>query len=208
MTEVPSALIARLAIGGRVIGNLRAPVLEGEHLGALGFLGLDALAGQKLVMDFVHERLTVSPSSRADDSPTDIVVRAKSRYGQLLLVDCSIDGQDLYVVLDTGAAVTIGNDALRRLLERRRRAQPATVRVMDVAGAEMDAEIALMPRINIGGVQVRHLPIAYAEAKVFRKLGLQDRPAMFLGMDVLRHFRRVSLDFKAREVRFLLDYCY
>ena len=38
-------------------------------------------------------------------------------------------------------------------------------------------------------------------AELFNQLGLSNRPAILLGMDVLRMFDRVSIDFANRRVR-------
>jgi hypothetical protein len=46
--------------------------------------------------------------------------------------------------------------------------------------------------------------VAFADAHPFKRFGLLDRPAMLLGMDTLRVFHRVSVDFAQRKVRFLL----
>jgi hypothetical protein len=37
--------------------------------------------------------------------------------------------------------------------------------------------------------------------------GLADEPALLLGTDLLENFRRISLDFRARKVRFQLRRC-
>ena len=44
--------------------------------------------------------------------------------------------------------------------------------------------------------------IAFADASGFKALGLSDRPALLLGMNVMRAFDRVSIDFAQRRVRF------
>jgi hypothetical protein len=41
----------------------------------------------------------------------------------------------------------------------------------------------------------------------FKVFGLADEPALLLGTDILETFRRVSLDFAARKVRFQLRRC-
>jgi len=41
----------------------------------------------------------------------------------------------------------------------------------------------------------------------FKLFGLSDGPALLLGTDILENFRRVSLDFKDRKVRFQLRRC-
>jgi len=47
------------------------------------------------------------------------------------------------------------------------------------------------------------MPVGFGDVHLFGKLGLRDRPAILLGMDALRLFQRVSVDFARKEVRFL-----
>ena len=49
------------------------------------------------------------------------------------------------------------------------------------------------------------MPIAFADVPPFKLFGLADEPALLLGTDILETFRRVSLDFRARKVRFQLQ---
>ena len=48
---------------------------------------------------------------------------------------------------------------------------------------------------------------AAADVPPFALFGLSDQPALLLGTDILETFRRVSLDFRARKVRFQLRRC-
>jgi len=41
----------------------------------------------------------------------------------------------------------------------------------------------------------------------FKMFGLSEEPALLLGTDLLETFRRISLDFRARKVRFQLRSC-
>ena len=201
--ETGSVRVATLSVGARRLTNLRTPVLQRVNLGGLGILGLDAVSGQKLVMDFRKKQMLLTQSSRRDEDPTAIVVQAKSKYGQLLLVDCEVEGIPLYVILDTGGEMTIGNMTMRTMLERHRQANE--VQIISVTGDSVTAPIGVLPRLDVGHVRVMNQPIAYADFYAFSQFGLRDKPAMLLGMNTLRHFARVSIDFPAREVRFLLD---
>jgi hypothetical protein len=51
------------------------------------------------------------------------------------------------------------------------------------------------------------LAVAFADLPPFHVFGIAKEPALFLGTDVLETFRRVSLDFQARKVRFQLRRC-
>ncbi len=46
------------------------------------------------------------------------------------------------------------------------------------------------------------VPIGYADTPVFAQLGLDDRPALILGMQNLRVFDRVAIDFADRRILF------
>jgi hypothetical protein len=69
----------------------------------------------------------------------------------------------------------------------------------------VSAPVGILPQLNVGHIRVTNQPIAYADLYTFKQFGLRDKPAMLLGMNTLRHFARVSIDFPRREVRFLLD---
>jgi hypothetical protein len=56
-------------------------------------------------------------------------------------------------------------------------------------------------------VMLRNVPIAFADVPPFKLFGLANEPALLLGTDILETFRRVSLDFRARKVRFQLRRC-
>ncbi|MBW8911971.1 MAG: hypothetical protein JF564_08835 [Sphingomonas sp.] len=53
----------------------------------------------------------------------------------------------------------------------------------------------------MAGATIGNLPVAFADAEPFRHFGMTDRPALLLGMDVLRQFRLVRIDFPNREIR-------
>jgi predicted aspartyl protease len=194
--------VMSLEVGPRRLANLHMPILARSDLGALGILGIDAVSREKLVMDFRKKQMILTASSRRGDDPFGVTVTAKSRYGQLLLVDCDVEGMPLYVILDTGSEFSIGNTTMRTMLERHRATY--SVEVADVTRGSVSAAIGLLRTLDVGHVEVTNLNIAYADLYTFEQFGLHDKPAMLLGMSTLRHFTRVSIDFPAREVRFSL----
>jgi predicted aspartyl protease len=118
-----------------------------------------------------------------------------------VLVDASVEGQKVWVIVDTGSQVTIGNGALRRKLEAKGRlGRLNPIDLLSVTGGRMVAEQGTMRRIKLGGMDLIDMPIAFADVHPFRKLELTDRPAILLGMDALQMFERVSVDFANRKV--------
>jgi hypothetical protein len=49
--------------------------------------------------------------------------------------------------------------------------------------------------------------MAFADVPPFKIFGLEKEPALLLGTDILENFRRISLDFRSRKVRFQLRRC-
>ena len=56
--------------------------------------------------------------------------------------------------------------------------------------------------IEVGGLTLNDLPITFAQNYAFTALGMQDRPAILLGMDAMKLFDRVLIDFGNRRVGF------
>jgi predicted aspartyl protease len=202
MARTGSVRVASLVVGRRRLTNFLAPVLQVDNLGALGMLGIDAVSDQRLVMDFRKKQMTLTTSVPQEMDAGTLVVQAKSRYGQLLLVDSEVEGIPLYVIIDTGSEVTVGNNAMREFLARKR---AQGVDVIDVAGGTARVDLGQLPELHVGKVIVRNEQVAYADLYVFEHLGLHGKPSMLLGMSTLRKCAKVSIDFPAREVRFLLQ---
>jgi hypothetical protein len=180
--------------------------LSRVNLGAAGMLGVDSLQTQRVIFDFQHRQMTIMPSRRADQRWPEgtIVVTARSRFGRLMLIDASIDRQRVWVIVDTGSEISVGNMALQRALERRHRLGPmAPITMVSVTGGRITAEYSIARQMRIGDADINYMPIAFADVHPFRQLQLLDRPAILLGMDALQLFRRVSVDFANRRVRLL-----
>ena len=56
----------------------------------------------------------------------------------------------------------------------------------------------------LGRVNLTEVPVIFADASPFAELGMQDKPALLLGISALRVFDRVAIDFARGKVDFLL----
>ncbi|HEU0135447.1 MAG TPA: retroviral-like aspartic protease family protein [Allosphingosinicella sp.] len=200
--------VESLSLGPSTIRNLQLPALREAHLGGAGMIGIDALARQRLMLDFEKRLIRIEDASRpARSLPGDIVVTARLKRGQLILTEVKAGGLSLDAVIDTGSQITIGNRALRDKLVRRTVGKLETVTATGVTGTTVKLELAQIAELRLGSVVLRNVPMAFADVPPFRVFGLADRPALLLGTDLLETFRRVSLDFRARKVRFQLRRC-
>jgi predicted aspartyl protease len=156
--------------------------------------------------DFASQTMSISPSrDRLADDPDTVVVTARSRFGRLMVTNARVEGQKLWVVIDTGSEVTVGNAALRRKLTDKGRLGATTpIKLLSVTGGTISADYTRIQGAVIGSLRLRNMPVAFAEVHPFDKLGLTEQPAILLGMDVLRHFDQVTIDFANRDVGFVL----
>lgn len=207
--QVQTVVVPSLAVGPvRDVQAFNAPALEAGHLGAEGLLGIEQLRNHMVAIDFDRREMAVRPSrgtSRARSvarDPDEIVVVARNRMGQLIVTEAQLEGQRVTVVLDTGSQVSMGNLALQRRL--RQIALKGPIELASVTGEKLTVNYHIAARVQIGGVMMRGLPVAFADVPPFAHFGLSDQPALMLGMDALRAFRRVEIDFPARRVRFLM----
>ena len=200
--------VDELTLGRATVRDLELPALREADLGGAGMIGIDALAGQRLMMDFEKRLIKVEDASTPVRSlPGEIVVTARLRRGQLILTRVSAAGLPLDAVVDTGSQVTIGNFALRDKLVRRRGSKLEKVTVTGVTGKSVDVQFARIAELRLGPVKLLNVPMAFADVPPFKVFGLSEKPALLLGTDLLETFRRVSLDFRSRKVRFQLRRC-
>lgn len=207
-SQVDRVQVDELSLGLTTIRNLELPVLEERDLGGEGMIGIDALVEQRLMMDFEKRVIKVEdarrPAVRLDG---EIIVIARRQRGQLILTEVGAASQRVMAVIDTGTEITIGNLALRDRLIRGNRDKFVTIAITGVTGVTMDLQIARVGELRLGSITLRNVPIAFAQVPPFEVFGLANEPALLLGTDLLETFRRVSLDFRSRKVRFQLRKC-
>ena len=208
MSRVTTARVPSLQVTSKEVRNIDAPLLAGEHMGADGILGVDSLRAQRVMFDFEAQTISIVPAKTPDfrAEPGTIVVQASRRNGRLLLTQATANGHSVAVVLDTGSQVTIGNSALRRALMGNRMLSGTDQQVVleSVTGEKIVGEYMFVKELEIGGITLRNLAIVFTDAHTFKQLRLDRQPALLLGMNAMRAFRKVSIDFGSRKLRVLL----
>ncbi len=193
--------VDEINLGRRSFYGLTAPLIEGHNIGADGILGIDSLQEQRVLLDFDQKHMLIGDAaSLGGNKGFDIVVQARRRSGQLIMTNALIDGVRTDIVVDTGSDVSIGNRALQRALARRHKIE--TTKLVSVTGQSIFADIGYARVFKLDSVLINNTEIAFADTLAFEKLGLGKRPALLLGMNQLRLFRRVAIDFSTRRVLF------
>lgn len=191
-----------LTMGRRRWAGKQLPILLARDVGADGIVGLDGLQGQRVLLDFRREEITLVDAASKDIARQDfeIIVEAKRRHGELVMTNAEIDGVKVDVVIDTGSDISVGNRALQKALSHW--TPQARTELQGVTGQVIAAEIFTAHKFSIDGFKVTGMPIAYADSPTFGLLGLARRPALLLGMPTLRLFDRVAIDFPGKRVMF------
>ncbi len=207
-SEAGTVAVPRLGFGGGTIDDIEAPVLEGVDLGAPGLLGLDSLHGKRLTLNFRTGRMEISssnPRRRLSADPDTIVVEARRKRGQLILLDSDVNGMRVNIMLDTGTHFSIGNIALRdRLMAKKRAPTMLTAALTSVTGGTLTGQVGRIASVRMGRVNLTQVPVLFADASPFAELGMRDKPALLLGISALKIFDRVAIDFGRGKVDFLM----
>ena len=207
---VNTVIIPRLTVNSLEVQKIEAPALLPEHIGAAGILGTDALQLHRVLVDFQAGTMALTRSAplrkawKDDWEGESIVVTARRKLGQLILTKASVGDTYVDVIVDTGLELSVGNEALRRkLFGQSRGAKPwRSVGLVSVTGDVTALQYTMVDQLRIAGLGIRNLPLAFTDAHVFNVLGMKNRPALLLGIDALRLFDQVSIDFVTREVGF------
>lgn len=201
-----AAQVATVKVPSLTAGKLGTPAMEAPQLlladiGAPGMLGIDALQGQKVVLDFNARRMLLQPARR--HASGDLVVRAQSRTGQLIVTKAWFNNQPIAVIIDTGSWLSVGNTAMLRLAKKAPRSY-GPVAITSVTGRTFSANFVTVSNVKIDTIRFDNFGLVFADVPPFDRFGLRDTPALILGMSSLKLFGRVELDFLNREIGFSL----
>jgi len=181
-----------------------AAVLDRVNMGADGILGTDVLRSQRVQFDFEHRTMSIVPSGTPEirNEPGAIIVAARRKSGRLIVTDSVVNGQSVTVVLDTGAELSIGNEALRQKLIGKDLINPLQkIQLLSVTGEKIEGDYMFVRELTIGGVSLANLAVVFTDAHTFKQLGLDRKPALLLGMNAIRAFKKVSIDFANKKFR-------
>jgi len=200
--------IRTMSFGSITCRHLVVPTLSRTLLQADGYLGLDFLDGHRVTFDFKNHTLQVSePRPRFSASwarENEARIRASGSGGHLQALDCVVDGVAATAFIDSGAEVSAANAPLLAALAKRNPSfgETGTIRLIDITGGEILGKVAMVNKIRFSGLTFIDCPLVIADFLVFGVWGLRHRPALLIGMNLLRQFARVSIDYGLKELRF------
>jgi len=205
LSAVQIVHVASVASGTLQIHDLSAPVMSGPVFeGIDGILGMDGLAGMRLTADFVRDQVVISASSGASPSALYALHGRFVSY-RLLLVQARINGISTAAVIDTGTTRTLGNEALLAALTHAYPAPTASAKDegVDVTDTAQPGTERRIPTLQFGTADIKDLQVTFGDYRVFETWGLQGKPALLLGMDVLGSLAYFSIDYSRAELQIL-----
>lgn len=198
--QVQLVELEELSLGSRTIYDLEAPVLSRDNVGADGIIGLDSLQDMRVLIDFRDDTIALADAYEDQSARGfEIIVRARKKQGQMLIANALVEGVKTTIIIDTGAQGSLGNLELKKRIRARRAEEVITT---DVNGVSLQGEMSLARKLTIQGMTLVNMPITYADVPAFEALGLEGQPTLSLGMQHLRAFDRVAIDFAKQRVLF------
>lgn len=202
----PSVHIAALDTGDLHFREVDLPVLGGPVFNDVdGIIGMDGFNDMNVFADFDKDLITITQSKNRRLGFDYSVVSVRFLSERLLMADSRVGRIPVKVIIDTGGAHTLGNPALLKALTggRNEDARAHHAGVIDVTAESTTAMIGQIPELQLGEVHVNGMNIVFADFQIFKTWGLEDQPALLIGMDVLGTLKALDIDYRRKEVAFL-----
>jgi len=206
IVSVDSLTYGDLELPGSQLPMLQGAVLAGEH----GLLGVDGMAGRRLLLDFENRCIEISPARRS--APLRGIwtgIRGELRFGHLVVVRGRVDGLRVNVIIDSGSNTSLANRAMHRMMDERVRydrnaASTDFARIYSAGDAIVLDTAIVLPRLEVADLTVTDMILYVGDFHIFQLWGLIDEPTVLIGMDVLANARGMAIDYDRGMVYFRL----
>ena len=202
--EVPTVAVDSIEIGALRFEKQDLPVIFTSIMGnADGILGVAGFQDQRIDVDFKRDRVSVLESNGKRPHYSMVTARATRNANGLMIVDVRVGRRiRAKAVIDTGAERSLGNLALQNAMNKNRRKKREVVSAV-VHGATpdiADGDVQEIKEATIGDMTLTNLEVIFADFHVFKLWGLDQEPAMLIGMDMLGVLERLVIDYRRNEV--------
>jgi predicted aspartyl protease len=199
---VPTVAVEHVKVGDVELKNVQLPVAAGLSEDVSGTLGVDALPDTRVLLDFANGRIQIHKAHYESLKDGFSRIRGQCRFERLLIVRASVGRIPVRAVVDTGSQFTLGNLALRTKLGFPEQLDP--VRTTDVIGETLDrqkGERRPVPVVRVGPLQSPSPSFIFGDFHVFKLWGLEEEPAIVMGMDMLGSLNTLIIDYQRCEMR-------
>jgi predicted aspartyl protease len=197
---VPTIRVKSFSVGDVIVTPAILPIVTDALGGADGVLGTEGFGDKRLYIDFRHDLITITHSRGTRVSGDYFSVPLEHTSTGLLMVRAMIAGQRVHAIIDTGGQATIGNEAMRQALVRRR-AKGTPSEVIDVTTTSQNGVAFASPPIELGTIQIQGARITYGDMHIFEHWHLTKEPALLVGMDAIGLLDVFIIDYRRRELQ-------
>jgi hypothetical protein len=201
--EVPTVAVDSIEIGALKFVKQDLPVIFTSIMGnADGILGVAGFNDQRIDVDFKRDRVQVMASNGKRPHFSMVTARAQRNVNGLMIVDVRVSRRiKAKAVIDTGAERTLGNLALQAAMNKgKKRRDPVSAIVHGATPDIADGEVQEIKEASIGDMKLTNLEVIFSDFHVFKLWGLDQQPALLIGMDMLGVLERLVIDYRRNEV--------
>jgi predicted aspartyl protease len=201
--EVPTVAVESIEIGALRFEKQDLPVIFTSIMGnADGILGVAGFQDQRIDVDFKRDRVSVLESNGKRPHYSMVTARATRNINGLMIVDVRVGRRiRAKAVIDTGAERSLGNLALQNAMNKgRKKREPVSAVVHGATPDIADGDVQEIREATIGDMTLTNLEVIFADFHVFKLWGLDQEPAMLIGMDMLGVLERLVIDYRRNEV--------
>jgi hypothetical protein len=207
--KVPTDLVTlgELRYGSFTRQDLVVPVLPRALLGVDGYLGLDIINDTRITFAFKAQSIRIEKPGgrlRTDRDVTVVVIHGTGKGGRLRSNLCLVDGVRATAFIDTGSESTIGNMALLDALPAVDHPNLGPATLEGATGGEASGRLTPVKRIELQNLIFQNGVVVMSDVPDFDRWGISTRPAILIGMDYLRKFASVTIDYRHKEITFEL----
>jgi predicted aspartyl protease len=180
---------------------LSGPVLYGLD----GILGMEGFDGLKVSADFVRNLVSISKSRGRPAAERYAAIPVQFLSDRLLMIDALVGPLHVKAIIDTGSQQTLANAALLAALSGGRRDVPPTspAIVIDATQSRQAGLTGRVAAIRLGETTIQNLDVTFGDFQIFRSWGLENEPALLIGMDALGTLADLDIDYQRKEVDML-----
>jgi Aspartyl protease len=201
---VPTVAVKKFEFGELSVDPTVLPVVADVFGGAEGVLGTEGLSDKRIRIDFAHDTVVILRSRGSLDTAGVATLPLHQLRDHLLAMDIRVANVRAKAIIDTGAQISIGNNALREVLIRHNNRD---IRKSEVEGVTLDVtpgDTMRAPPIYVGPLIFQGMSITYGDMYIFERWKLNDEPVLVLGMDVLGSVELLVIDYRLHQLQMRL----
>lgn len=191
LEDRPLIRVDRLEVANLRFENVEAALQTNANLpGPATVLPLNAFEGRTVDFDFQERRVSLYDTAprRPRDQRSILDLR---NIHDIYFAKVRVNRKTGWAMLDTGSSITYVNSAYADAAGGLRR--DTDIHLEGVTGSEASVRTLNIDRLALGRHGVEDFRVLVADPPIFEHLGLDEEPAMVLGLDALRGFR-VQID--------------